>query len=75
VQELKATVIYYLLSVKKILLIACIFIPLLVFLFYWYEWRPSKIRQDCDSIAWRISGDFDEYDWKYSQCLHNKGLK
>jgi hypothetical protein len=44
-------------------------------LFYWYEWRPSAIRRECDSIAWSKTETTEGYDWKYSQCLHNKGLK
>jgi hypothetical protein len=63
------------LSMKRILLVALIIVPILIFIFYWYEWRPSKIRSECDSIAWRKTEGFDDYDWKYTQCLHNKGLK
>lgn len=58
--------------------------------FYWFQWRPAQIRNSCDRIAWddAISKTYDpywknyreeldqkEYDWKYTQCLHSKGLK
>lgn len=50
----------------------------LAFLFYWFELRPSQIRSECDQIAWnkaKESNTTKAYDWKYTQCLHNKGLK
>lgn len=59
--------------------IALIVLIICVFIFYWFEIRPSHIRSLCDLIAWNktkeIGGGTDHYDWKYSQCLHNKGLK
>jgi len=48
-------------------------------IFYWFQLRPAQIRGQCDQIAWYtargISGGRDYYDWKYTQCLHSKGLK
>ena len=34
--------------------------------FYWYEWRPSKIRKDCFNM-FTISTPFDE--GLYKNCL------
>lgn len=59
-------------------------VVLLTFLFYWFQIRPARIRSACDQIAWDKAkssyyedkiGDPDEYNWKYTQCLHNKGIK
>ena len=49
------------------------------FWFYWFEWRPSKIRSYCDQVAWdemqRAWHQEEQYNWKYNQCLHSRGLK
>lgn len=46
-------------------------------LFYWYEWRPSNIRQDCmnrfKKIEMKISS-IDIYKDIYTLCLHQNGL-
>ncbi len=58
-------------------------------LFYWYQWRPLKLREDCyqkasSSISDIIisRGDVEEAnsllglkDKIYHSCLHSKGLK
>jgi hypothetical protein len=36
---------------KWILLIALIAIPILIFAFYWYEWRPSQAKSECHTYA------------------------
>lgn len=62
---------------KKLLIVSVITVGL--FLFYWFQLRPTQIRSECDQIAWyrtkEIDGDTEYYDWKYTQCLHSKGLK
>jgi len=49
------------------------------FIFYWFQLRPTKIRSQCDQVAWYKTEENGEgteyYDWKYMQCLHSKGLK
>jgi hypothetical protein len=60
---------------KLILLIALILLPVFALLFYWYEWRPSAIRRECDSYALSKAKTGEVYDWLYARCLHNKGLK
>lgn len=61
---------------KKIIVLLSL---ILTFLFYWFQIRPAQIRNYCDQVAWRDgksrSAGTDFYDWKYTQCLHNKGLK
>jgi len=64
-------------------------IPLTIFVliglwFYWFQWRPSQVRNDCHKIA--MQGAIDkiahdnlwsknDYDVYYEVCLHAKGLK
>lgn len=51
--------------------------------FYWFQWRPTEIRNYCDRVAWnemQLGGYLskskqERYDWKYTQCLHSQGLK
>lgn len=56
---------------------------LLSILFYWFQYRPSKIRGYCDwkvksETRWEIDwSDGDEraaYSASYASCLHEKGL-
>ncbi len=60
-------------------------LTVLFFAFYWYEWRPSQIKQACSNLA---TPDFlnetlksngiistkDQYDKNYERCLEAKGL-
>lgn len=52
-----------------------------IFLFYWFQIRPSGIRNYCDQVALNKAGSVYEsseielYDWKYTQCLHSRGLE
>lgn len=61
---------------KKISLILLGFF-LLCGWFYWFQWRPAKIRSYCDWKAksksyWKVTKN---YDANYNSCLHEKGLK
>lgn len=73
---------------KKIL--SLFLIALGLFLFYWFQIRPTEIRNYCDQVAWQTAEnkfydqywktwhseiDQETYDWKYTQCLHSQGLK
>ena len=45
--------------------------------FYWFQYRPAKIRSYCDwkvrsKTNWRVTKSYNE---KYNSCLHEKGLK
>jgi hypothetical protein len=64
---------------KTKLLLISVLMVVGAFLFYWFQIRSSGIRSQCDSIAWtetkERSRNVDFYDWKYTQCLHSKGLK
>ena len=45
------------------------------FLFYWYEYRPSQIKKQCNESTVRESGDWEkDYDYIYKKCLHSRGL-
>lgn len=53
--------------------------------FYWFQWRPTKIRKNChqwivdlpgrveESLYWE--SDRAEYNSLYQSCLHREGLK
>ena len=67
----------------KILIIAIV-----ISAFYWYEWRPSIIKQNCsnnareNAIEKRNRNEYtkeelfykDDYDFYYKMCLGQKGL-
>jgi len=68
-------------EIKRKKTIAAIVVVLLASWFYWFQYRPMQVRNYCDQVAWNSSRpyntwvDEEEYDWKYTQCLHSKGLK
>lgn len=50
-------------------------------IFYWYEWRPSEIRKECNQIALSkqtenltLLGKQAHYDYDFKACLNEKGL-
>ena len=68
-----------------------VFIVLVVFslvgLFYWFQYRPSKIRAACDKQATKAMGDaaavgklsgeaaIRVYDFWYASCLRARGIE
>ena len=68
---------------KNKIWISLLLITLGLVIFYWFQIRPTQIKNYCDQVAWKetnlgngISKSKRElYDWKYSQCLHSQGLK
>lgn len=77
-------------EIKEKKTITVIIVLLLAIWFYWFQWRPMQIRNYCDQVAWNEAenktydpywknwrSEIDEkvYDWKYTQCLHSRGLK
>ncbi|HBV58401.1 MAG TPA: hypothetical protein DEB73_04065 [Candidatus Magasanikbacteria bacterium] len=54
-------------------LIVLVVILILGGLFYWYEWRPIKIRQECFKISQVSSQNIT--DINYKNCLRWSGLK
>jgi len=54
-------------------------------LFYWYEIRPSQIKQECFVVVNEKLGKIDEkysvldwqrlYDLSYGKCLNSHGLQ
>jgi len=64
---------------KMIIILSIVFLAIVAFLFYWYEWRPAKIRAYCEwNVRW---GDLsqgltiDNYKLRYESCLHSKGIE
>jgi len=58
--------------------------------FYWYQWKPSEIRKECNSIAKKEEQehtreswvnfevyieDGHDYDTTYTRCLRENGLR
>ena len=64
---------------NKVFMLVIVFLAIAVFLFYWYEWRPSKIRAYCEwNVRWgELSKGLtiENYKLRYESCLHSKGLK
>ena len=48
------------------------------FIFYWYEYRPTKIRTKCfDTVHEVLKGknpSSEDYNFGYNLCLHSRGL-
>jgi len=61
---------------KKNTILLLVFIVLVASSFYWFEYRPTKIRSYCDYQATGDSIKLDGgYQFYYDKCLHEKGLK
>jgi hypothetical protein len=67
-----------------VLLLMLVILLVLGGAFYWYEYRPSAIRQECHKYAvdkaQEDSGDhgrfYDEdYDFRFKYCLQKNGKK
>ncbi len=71
----------------KILFIIIAFI-ILGASFYWYSWRPEKIRKDCSTLSTKLNAewsashlgstmeDFNKnFDAFYIRCLEKNGLQ
>lgn len=44
--------------------------------FYWYEWRPTQIRKECNQKSYNIAQGYSVvYDTLYVGCLSEKGLQ
>ena len=51
----------------------------LSFAFYWYEWRPSKIKEGCTQYAVRVASlNLEEhrevFNFEYGLCLKKRGI-
>lgn len=69
---------------KKITPIVVLVIAVLALAFYWYEWKPTKIRQSCSAEAHFDTRAISEPDYNkrqefinsyYKDCLIRFGLK
>ena len=48
--------------------------------FYWYEWRPTQIRKECNLQAIEEAKEASSYktemyEWSYKLCLRKEGLE
>jgi len=62
-------------KLKEYWLIILIVLALFGYAFYWFQWRPSHIKQECYKTAdsW-ANGSGWAFNYHYSQCLRSKGL-
>lgn len=58
------------------LIIAMVSLIFAIFLFYWYEWRPSQIRKECAKWTLTLVEYYgtEKYNNVYNNCLNEKGL-
>lgn len=57
---------------KSVLLIVGLILLISGFLFYWFQWRPAEIRQNC----YRASlGTGERFEMNYKNCLLDNGLE
>lgn len=49
-----------------------------VFLFYWFQLRPSQIRTECEAYTHNYNKDNDltmtQFNFVYNACLHRNGI-
>jgi len=77
----------YIKKIKKQILIGVTILLALVFLFYWFQWRPISIKKYCNEVAItamkkECHSDSDscresrerEYDNSYQRCIREEGL-
>lgn len=64
---------------KKFAFVSCFI--LLLFLFYWYEYRPSRIRIECDKYTSlyfennELVRRSENWNRVYKSCLESRGLE
>lgn len=66
------------------ILFAVLLIVTVSFVFYWYEYKPSKIRSDCADKAFSALEKLEDqqitavtvplHQYVYENCLHRSGL-
>lgn len=64
---------------KNKIILALLFLALVMFLFYWFQWRPIEIRKECGLKIFE-QGKKEQWEaWKtnnrYRVCLIQKGMK
>jgi uncharacterized membrane protein len=58
------------------LVIGVLFIVIIGILFYWFQVRPSNLRQECHLYAKDFAKtNYEKYKANYDVCLHSKGLE
>lgn len=57
----------------KVIVIVLI-LGLIAGVFYWFEYRPTKIRKDCSWIEFKTGEWREAYDNEYQKCLRRNGL-
>lgn len=50
---------------------------ILAIVFWWFQIRPSSIRNKCgiEARVWTANGNTVSYDDVYKRCLHENGLE
>lgn len=61
-------------NIKTILVFVFVFLALVAGAFYWYEYRPSQIRAECNHLAESKGGASKYKEERYVSCLNSKGL-
>jgi len=56
-------------------LLALFLISILSMAFYWFEYRPSLIRIECENFAGSKGGSYENKEKLYKFCLNSKGLE
>lgn len=72
---------------RLLIVVVAVFIIIIGFLFYWYEYRPQQIRKECNTQAYYDAGktlgiteELNESQWQdrkeklYKDCLRYNGL-
>ena len=64
--------------INRINIIIILVVLAAVLLFYWYEWRPSRLVKACQSWsidkAKSIEGDRIDVNYYYKKCLREDGI-
>jgi hypothetical protein len=61
---------------KKPFIMLALFLSIAGMLFYWYEYRPSIVREQCAIAAEKMSSrDLFIYEICYRHCLRSNGIE
>jgi hypothetical protein len=64
------------LAIRLILIVSAFVFLLSIGLFYWYEYRPAKVRETCSTFAEKESEkDVFLYEIVYRHCLRKHGIE
>ncbi|MEX1997244.1 MAG: hypothetical protein WEA04_01005 [Candidatus Andersenbacteria bacterium] len=65
---------------NQLVIIVLIIAALLGGAFYWYEYKPSRVRASCEAESYEFARaqyreQQDAYDFKFNSCLNRHGLR